>query len=237
MRVRAFAIGALCATSIPALANDLWNQMTDGAHYTSSLPDQVVTDIPANSTWMVSDVTVGGSGWNVSSIETIMAAYSSPDPYLGLTQAMLNVMPNTSGTLPLPSQDPSVGQTVTIAVTHNAYFANYYDVTASGLSLHLNPGEYWIGLTPIGSNATYLDMKSAFTLTNSAGATYSSVLRNPGGGQGDGAQWQTIDAWENHFWNAPLFEEMDIQGSPVPEPGSIIGLSLGLAGLLLLLRR
>jgi hypothetical protein len=98
---------------------------------------------PFGMTWYgVNDITVGGTGWEISAISTF---YSKLDEFwgAGITTGVLHVWPKTG---PLPTEDPTLSTTVAMTGTD---IGGAWEVRAAGLSLELEPGEYWIGITPV----------------------------------------------------------------------------------------
>lgn len=92
----------------------------------------------------VGDVTVD-CGWLVTSITQY---YSALDMMWGegITQGYLHVYPKT-GPLPIDGvDDPTADPLVPVSAVLNG---DHWVVTASGLSIDLMPGSYWIGFTPI----------------------------------------------------------------------------------------
>jgi len=100
---------------------------------------------------VVSDVTVNGNGWHVEAITTY---YSFLDPTWGtaITQGHLHVFPKI-GPLPIDgTDDPTLSPVVAMTGTD---IGGVWQVSATGLSLDLSPGEYWIGITPIAPSGPF----------------------------------------------------------------------------------
>jgi len=98
--------------------------------------------------YAVNDVTVGATGWTIDSITTY---YSALDPAWGtaITQGYLHIFAK-SGPLPIdgvddPTTSPLVSMSASLDVDH-------FVLTASGLNVQLQLGDYWIGITPIAPN-------------------------------------------------------------------------------------
>jgi hypothetical protein len=91
----------------------------------------------------VDDVTVTGSGWTVESITQYYSSWNFDWPG-AVTTGYLHIAPKTGA---LPTFDP----TTDVQVPMTAAFLNgdVITVTASGLSVPLAPGDYWIGITPV----------------------------------------------------------------------------------------
>ncbi len=90
--------------------------------------------------------------WYEVTIESITTYYDMLEMGIeGATQAYLWIAPKT-GPLPLDGTDDPRNPTTLIPVTvtnDSGTGGNAYVVTASGLSIDLSPGEYWVSLTPI----------------------------------------------------------------------------------------
>jgi hypothetical protein len=124
----------------------------------------------------LSAVTVPPAGWDVHAV-SIFTNASAPDKWVRLKRARLNVIPKT-GDVPAADDDPRHGREVAVAVRDhgNGVFA----VTATDLKLHLEPGDYWIGLTPIYDFATH--GRAGHLLTDGVrNARFDDVARAPDG--------------------------------------------------------
>lgn len=125
-----------------AMGDTLWDQSSVdefGAAYFNSLSGLP----PFGSTmYAVCDVTVGPEGWIVDGISQV---YTALDGSWGLaiTSGKLVVIPKAGA---LPAVDPSTG--LTVAMTGISDNNGHWIVSATGLNLMLNPGNYWIGITP-----------------------------------------------------------------------------------------
>jgi hypothetical protein len=93
------------------------------------------------TSYSVNDITVGGTGWSIESISIIVNALGGYET--NVTTAYVNIFPKTG---PLPTDIPNNDLAVPVTVTTVA--GNDFMVTASGLAIELEPGEYWVGLTP-----------------------------------------------------------------------------------------
>jgi len=147
MNWRSASLAALLLALLvrPVAADVLWNQ-SDYDAFGAGFFNSVSGGPPFGLTvYTVGDVTVGGTGWHVEKITTY---YSRIDPNwgIGITQGFLHVFPKT-GALPVDgTDDPAASTPVTLTT---ALFDDRFEIYASGLSLDLAPGEYWIGITPI----------------------------------------------------------------------------------------
>jgi hypothetical protein len=97
--------------------------------------------------YTVNDIVVPAGGWVV---DTYRVYYDGFDPnWAGsVTSASLFLEPKT-GALPIGVPDGSTVVPVTVTVLGNGFL----EVTAEGLGLAINEGEYWIGLTPTAPDA------------------------------------------------------------------------------------
>jgi len=101
------------------------------------------------SRYSLSSVTVPAGGWKVDAI----AIYTSPSQPAGwrkVGRARLNVIAKKRD-LPGEADDPRKGREVEVTVREAQ--KGVYEVRAADLKLTLEPGEYWIGLTPICSQS------------------------------------------------------------------------------------
>ena len=97
------------------------------------------------NTYALSSVTVPAGGWKVDTI-AIYTNPSEPEDWLKVSRARLNVFAKKE-VLPRKIDNPRNGRDVAVSVrkSHEGVF----EVRSEGLSLTIEPGEYWIGLTPI----------------------------------------------------------------------------------------
>lgn len=122
--------------------------LVDQSEFDVSVPgflNAVAGAPPMGSTiYTVSDITVDGTGWAISSISTFINALGGFETEV--TIGYINIFPKTG---PLPEEVP--GQSMMVDVTVTDLTNNNFQVTASGLNIELEPGEYWIGLTHMAS--------------------------------------------------------------------------------------
>lgn len=120
----------------------------DQSEYDFSGPGffNVIAGSPPMGTTMytVNDITVDGTGWNITSISTYQNALGGFESEV--TQAVINIFPKVDS---MPAGEPTQDMLVPVTVTHIS--GDDYKVTADGLNIELEPGEYWIGLTHFGS--------------------------------------------------------------------------------------
>jgi hypothetical protein len=81
--------------------------------------------------------------WTVTTISTYWSILD--ENWATLSEGYLHVFPKT-GPLPGESDDPTLSMLVPMTATVDA---NFGTLVAGGLDLALEPGEYWIGITPI----------------------------------------------------------------------------------------
>ncbi len=163
-----FAMIALLAQSASAL--DLWDRSDFDAmgmgffNSESGAPPMGITH------YAVNHVVVGGSGWVIESVSNY---YSNLDPAwgYGILEGRLHIYAKT-GPLPINgTDDPTVDVIVPMSATMEA---DHWKVTATGLSINLMPGEYWIGITPNAPGGMWgpeIHLAS-FTSTGDATASY-----------------------------------------------------------------
>jgi hypothetical protein len=112
-----------------------------------------------------------------------------------------------------------------------------YQVLISGLNFHLDPGTYWLNVTPtkvVGDSYSYNSATSGLNAVGQPagdnGNSYFTWFYHFGSGQQDGASFVNI----NTYLGFPVDYSMGIagEGSPVPLPASLPLLGSGLLGLL-----
>ena len=101
------------------------------------------------SKYGLSSVTVPAGGWKVDAI-AIYTNPGQPAEWRKVGRARLNVIAK-KGDLPGEADEPRKGREVEVTVREAK--KGVYEVCAAELKLTLEPGEYWIGLTPIHSQA------------------------------------------------------------------------------------
>ena len=140
----ALTLIALAATAVAANAQTvLWDQTAGYEGWTMGFFNAAAGSPPfGSSNYTCNDVTVDGTGWLVSSITVYYDGFDfSWDG--AISQANLYIEPKTGS---LPTGDPTSG---TVVAASCGYLPNgFMAVTATGLGLELEAGEYWIGLTP-----------------------------------------------------------------------------------------
>jgi hypothetical protein len=132
-----------------ASAEVLWDQ-SDYDPFGAAYFNSVSGSPPFGSTtYAVSDVTVDG-GWHVESITTY---FSALDVTWGtaIFEGHVHVFPKTAA-LPDAGDDPALSMVVPMS---GVLVGDHWEVTASGLSIDLDTGEYWIGLTPVAPSGPF----------------------------------------------------------------------------------
>lgn len=202
----------------------------------SNFVNQVFGDFPTFSTVSGNVVTVGGTGWNVSNIQSeFVDAGSFVNDNVNtalLTVSMFSGTPSSNhGATVSTGADIVFSGNVTASITNaNAGLFNF-EVDTTGISQlqGLAAGSYLFTLTPIADFGVHGQaFNTVSTDTSTVGWT-----NNPGGGFGFGAGWQTYAA-ASLDTSASQFS-LGINGTPastVPEPASMAVIGLGVAALL-----
>ncbi|MBU0743525.1 hypothetical protein KKG45_08055 [bacterium] len=149
MKTLTCMLAALALLAGVASAADLWDQ-TGFDPWGAGFFNVAAGGPPFGMTvYTVNHVTVEADNqWTISSISTY---YSALDPGWGgsISQGYVNVFSKT-GPLPIDGvDDPSAGMLVPMSAVLDV---DHFVVTASGLNITLNPGEYWIGMTPMAAS-------------------------------------------------------------------------------------
>ena len=210
----------------------LWDQSPINLAAPVRLPNAIAAGLDGSTLFGRSDVHAGGGGWVVNRVATYYSGLSWFDG--GVTQAVLNVFPKT-GSLPTAANDPRVtfGSGTLVDVTRTQFDLDGNGVAAyqvSGLSINLAPGDYWIGLTPIGPSG-FFGPDLQWVTSNYFGASQASRGYPDTG-------WLDTDTLFNAF-GSPGIGNVDgaisITGDIVPAPPSLA--LLGLSGLCAARRR
>jgi hypothetical protein len=160
-------LAALALTAV-AGADVLWDQSDyngDGPGYFNSESGSP----PFGMTMFTLNDIVVDEAWHVTSISTI---WSILDPnWANLSEGYLNVFPKT-GSLPAEGDDPTLGTLVPMSAVVEA---NIGTLTAT-VDLMLEPGEYWIGITPIAPSGPFgVEVQYASgTLVGDASVSYDA---------------------------------------------------------------
>ncbi len=126
------------------------------------------------SKYSLSSVTVPAGGWTVDAV-AIYTSPSQPADWRKVGRARLTVIAK-KGDLPGDADEPRKGREVEVTVREAQ--EGVYEVRATDLELPLEPGEYWIGLTPIHSRANgFAEHLIAFGVRD---ARFNDVYRDAG---------------------------------------------------------
>lgn len=225
-------IGAIVWPAGPARAGTLWyNGDADGRDAqangigASPVPDSLVYDnfvVPAGTTW------------------TITGAFSTDlMNYTGVTDAYWEIRSGVSagngGTL-LASGTSTATQT---DLGYSLFGFEVYSVTASGLSVTLGPGTYYLTIAPVSPSTGGLPANYSYVATTSG----TNAVGSPAGD--DGHSYMTSSGYGLNFTPAtdPSVEgpgtwdySMGVIGvAAAPEPSGVVMLAiggLGVAGLI-----
>ncbi len=169
-------VALMCtAASATATADVLW----DRSAYDLAVPGYFNVDAgspPFGLTWhTVNHVTVGPESWLV---DTITTYYSALDPAwgAGITTGFLHVFPKSGA---LPSADPTLSPAIVLSATLEV---DHWRIVATGLNMHLDAGEYWIGITPVAGAGPFgpeIHLTSASPKTGDDSASYDVFAPPP----------------------------------------------------------
>jgi hypothetical protein len=134
----------------------------------------------------LSSITVPAGGWTVTSVAIYTAYPEHPDKWLKLAKARLNIFPKKKGKRPAADDDPERGREIKVSVRKNRQEkdgkgknCDVFEVRASNLKLNLEPGDYWIGLTPIISYETTSQGMHLYSHPVDPEPRFEDVARNP----------------------------------------------------------
>ena len=218
-----FAAFLVCLQASAGYGDVLWDQSRlarpDDFTHSVAYYDRELSDVPSLSTYMLAGVTVPRGGWRVGTITVFFAAPTSPREWAKVARARLNVFAAVAD-LPRPGDDPRAGRLVPVSVRVRG---GAWLVEASGLSLDLAAGRYWVGLTPVSDSGVQGNADHLRTRGRSTRGV-ESVVRQPGGdgldfltsqGHGQSTDWLTLQV----AFSAPFDESMAIriEGRRLPE--------------------
>jgi len=211
---------------IPSFASGatLWEQLADPSQ--QNFVDQEFGDFPAFSTYMVNDATFT-SAVSLSSITT-WYTNNNGGAWTGVTTARLNIFNDDGSGLPLGTDDPTGGTTVTVSTIVNGDGLIEMTADIASLALILAAGDYWFGLTPIADFGVFGQEFHQGALGGVVGD--QAAARNPGAAFGLGPAW--FQAGQT-FGGVNFDSAFAITGedASVPEPGTLFLLSAGLVAL------
>jgi hypothetical protein len=141
-------IAVLAAAGLANAQVALWDQTAGYEGWTMGFFNNIAGSPPFGSTqYTCNDVVVPAGGWTVDVVRVYFDGFD-PTWEGAVTEAVLFIEPKTGST---PLNDPATGTTV--AATAVVLGNGFLEVSASGLGVALDEGEYWIGLTPFAPNA------------------------------------------------------------------------------------
>ncbi len=150
MKKLLFTIAMLTMLTSVAGATVLWDQSNYDVNYGGFWNSEsgCAFDWSGATVHQANDIMV----WDEITIESITTYYDMLEMGIeGATEAYLWIAPKT-GSLPVDGTDDPRNPTILVPVTvtnDTGTGGNAYVLTASGLSIDLAPGEYWVSLTPI----------------------------------------------------------------------------------------
>lgn len=221
----AFVTASLCL-SAAASADVLWDQSPlsgQGASVPNSISGSPATN--GSTMYALSDIVVPAGGWTITSVSTFFSALGFQSWPNDVTIGRLNIFART-GALPVAGNNPGTGTIVNLTCTQSSFDAGpgfgeqgVNIATAAGLNIHLDAGNYWIGLTPV--TAGGWDMEYNWPTSNVFGTSSAlwSAFADPFGGP-------PAQTWLDSGVEGSIL----IQGVPTPGAAALLGLA-GLTGM------
>ncbi|MGD8453391.1 MAG: PEP-CTERM sorting domain-containing protein [Phycisphaerae bacterium] len=206
----------------------LWDQSDLYTDAFAAYEEENVGNDEEYSSYVVDDVEVGETGWNIETVSTYMTNFTSD--WSDISQARLNIIPK-DGLVPSNTFDPRDGTLVPVTATEVSGYYCVLKITADSLDITLTPGQYWIGLTPL-VDTTYGLEGHVATETR---LLDEPAWRNPAGGWDDymslgtdWIQWGDYDTeWRDYYYDSAFM----VTGTPTPEPASLALIALGALAL------
>ena len=205
MHLRVMSLVALAVFTLATVASAdvLWDQ-SDFDVWAAGFFNSESGEPPFGMTMhTVNDVTVGDGGWIIESISTYYSALDA-EWGLGITEGYLHIFEKT-GALPGELDDPTASPVVPMSAVLDG---DHWVVTAAGLSVVVDPGEYWILTTPMAPSGAFGPEIhiSSMTFIGDAAATYDVYAFPP------------PPMWFN--MNPGVDASMLIEGTLVPTPAN-----------------
>ena len=195
----------------------LWNQsdlaLTDPPR---GLLNSDFGDFPDYSAFIVSDISVPAGGWLVDRLTIWVYA---PGGVPTVSNARLHVF---RGATPA-GYDPLAASTVEVHARAAAEGPpGVYRVHAEGLGLELNPGTWFLGLTP---EWNFAQWGLTFQVATRQPIGVKSRWRNPGNGWEFGAGWMDPGYFDGNLRDFAL----RVEGVPTPGSAAAVAMLLGVA--------
>lgn len=143
---KALCIMMVAAAGSVASADVLWDQSAlnwAGDAFVNSISG---TPPFGATSYAMCDVVVPAGGWTINSISMYFSQIES-DWSQDVYQGRLYVQPKT-GSMPTVLPGGAMVPMTATPMFDNTVQTSFAEVTASGLSINLAAGEYWIGITP-----------------------------------------------------------------------------------------
>mgnify|MGYP003572662486 CR=1 FL=1 len=141
------AAAIVFAMASAASAQVLWDQSDFDAFGPGFFNADAGSPPFGSNTHTVNHVTAPGA-WNITKIT---AYFTGTDPGFaaGIFQGYLHIWPKVG---PMPSEDPTASPLVLMTGTlQPGPNGDYIEVSTVDLDINITSGEYWIGITPIGT--------------------------------------------------------------------------------------